>query len=87
MGGGKNPIVHGILCFFSLIFYFLLFWSETPKKNFVGNFSGCLPVIGEQIFLQKKNRKGLIGFLALPWIGTFCHSLTTLHNKPEKTDA
>lgn len=91
-GGGwwceKNPVVCGICFFFCLIFYFLLFWSESPRENFVGNFSGSLPVIREQIFLLKKTRKGLIVFLALPWIGTFCHSLITLHKKtPEKLDA
>lgn len=79
----KNPIICGIWVYFCLIFYFLLFWSESPRENFVGNFSGSLPVIREHIFLLKKTRKGLIGFLALPWIGTFCHSLITLRKKPE----
>lgn len=68
-------------CIFFLIFYFLLFWSQTHKENFVENFSGSLLVIKEQIFLQKNPRKGLIGFLALPWIEAFCHSL---HNRKKK---
>lgn len=66
-----------------IIFCFLLVWSDTPKENFVGIFSGSLPLVTEQCFLQKKSR-----WLACSAMDrTFSHSPTTLYNKPEKTGA
>lgn len=82
VGKKPKPIVYGILLFFSLIFYFLPFGSEIPKVNFWGNFSDSLPVTREQIFLQKKPRKGLNWF---PCFAMDRDILSQSHNPSQQT--